>query len=200
MYAMHGLFTSVQIWGEEMNNLFERVSESSSANKDTHTHRAYKKAYSWVMDKLVLAGNFDPFSLDLFARMCPWADIRVDINPEFKQKGYTNKCDDALDYAKTQENGLFDIILCDPPFSDRQAKDKYGTSNLYTNPAYISELGKECFRILEPGGYLVKCGYNSNAPEPNLVLVKGYISHYYGCRNDVIVTIWQKQDGILQVL
>jgi len=183
-----------------LTSLFERVSESSSATKDTHTHRAYKKAYQYVMDRLIQSHNYNPFSLDLFARKCPWATIRVDINPEFKAAGYTNKISDALEYAKKQEVAIFDLILFDPPFSDRQSKDKYGTSNLYTNPSYISDLGTECYRILEPGGYIIKCGYNSNSPDPNLVLVKGFISHYYGCRNDVIVTVWQKQNGVLQIL
>ena len=145
--------------------IIERVTESSSANKNTHTHRGYQKSFRYARDNYL--HNPNHIVLDLFARECPWGDIRVDLNPYFQKHNFTNVTADALEYAKETQTNSIDIILLDPPYSERMAKDKYdevGTSNLYTNPSYMSNLGKECFRILETGGYIIKAGYNSNLP------------------------------------
>lgn len=178
-------------WGEAMK--FVRLTEASGAGKDTHTHRGYKLAYQKALEYFVHRKCKNPYSLDLFARECTWADIRNDLNPEYFPQ-YTNHCQDALALAKEFDNQAFDVILFDPPFSDRQSKDKYGTSNLYTNPAYIADLGNEMYRLLKPNGLIVKAGYNSNPPFKGMVLVYTILSHYGGSRNDVIFTIWQKKD------
>lgn len=173
-----------------------RISEASGANKDTHTHKGYKKAFRYVRDQLV--NNPAHEVLDLFARRCPWGDYRNDLNPEFKKLGYTNMSMDAMDAIKQFGPRSIDVILFDPPFSSRMDADKYdevGPASLWTNPKYISDLGKEMYSVLTTGGYIIKAGFNSNAPHPNLQLVKMYISHYGGCRNDVIFTIWQKVDN-----
>jgi len=182
----------------------ERVSEASCASKDTHTHRGYQKAHKVVntllYNRYALGETYS--TLDLFARECPWADFRNDLNPYYKKNNFTNMCMDALEAAKTFENASMAVIYCDPPFSPRQAKDKYdevGTTNLYTNPSYMSELGKEMYRICEPGGFVIKAGFNSNAPDPRFVPVAFFISHYYGSRNDVIFSVWQRQDNDLSI-
>ena len=176
--------------------MFEHVNEASSANKDTHTHRGYKKAYEYAINKIRTDETYFEHinSIDLFARKCQWADFRNDINPEYLEKNYTNSCMDALEFAETFTTNSIDLILFDPPFSDRQSNEKYGTSNLYTNPAYISQIGAEMFRILRPGGFIVKAGYNSNPPSPTMRLSRVILSRYHGCRNDVIFTVWQKVD------
>jgi len=180
----------------------ERVMESSCANKDTHTHRGYEKAYRFVNERIVattaIGDHYDTF--DIFARTCQWADFRNDLNPLFKEKGLTNMCMDGLEACATFDNSSLKVVFCDPPFSPRQADEKYdkvGSANLYTNPRYMSDLGKEIYRILEPGGYTIKAGFNSNAPDPRLNLVGIWLSHYHGSRNDVIFTVWQKNDGNL---
>jgi len=186
--------------GERMK--VERISESSSANKDTFTHRGYQIAHRFVKEKM-LAGKYglgvQYDTLDLFARTCPWADFRNDLNPKFKKSGHTNMCLDALEACKTFTENSMALVFCDPPFSPRQAKDKYecGTDNLYTNPKYIADLGKEIFRILETGGFVIKAGYNSNPPDSRFVLCGIFLSHYHGSRNDVIFSVWQKQDSNL---
>ena len=173
----------------------ERITEASCANKDTHTHKGYKKAFRFVREKLVSNPHHEV--LDLFARKCPWGDYRNDLNEDFKKQGYTNMCMDALDAVNQFADRSIDVILFDPPFSSRMDADKYdevGRASLWTDPKYISDLGKDMYQVLTTGSYIIKAGFNSNAPHPNLQLVKIYISHYGGCRNDVIFSIWQKVD------
>ena len=178
-----------------------RIMEASGASKDTHTHKGYKKAYDYVMKKMYSRQAFDMVTMDLFARTCPWADIRNDLNREYLDKGYTNMNEDALELVKSWQTSSVDVILFDPPFSSRQDADKYGgnlDASLWTNPKYMSDIGKEMFRILEPGGYVIKCGYNSNAPDPRFTFVKGYVSYYGACRQDTLFTIWKKNDTTLR--
>jgi hypothetical protein len=185
--------------------IVERITESSGSNKDTYTHRGYQKAHRLV-NELMLLGKYGLGSqydtLDLFARTCPWADFRNDLNPIFKEQGLTNMCMDALEAAKTFDNSSIALIFCDPPFSPRMATDKYqevGSSNLYTNPEYMANLGQEIYRILEPGGFVIKAGFNSNPLNPKLEPIAIYLSHYHGSRNDVIFSVWQKKDTQLNV-
>ena len=176
----------------------KRITEASSLGKDTHKHKGYQAAFRYCRE--VFMRDPDHVVLDLFARKCPWGDFRNDLNPKFKEERYTNMCGDALEIAKTFENSSIDILLFDPPFSPRQDIDKYkevGRASLWTDPGYVSQLGEEMFRILAPGGLLIKCGYNTNAPDPRLQYVRGWLSHYGGCRNDVAFTVWQRTDGDL---
>jgi len=184
----------------------ERISESSSASKDTHTHRGYERAFRFVneviwFDEKVHQDTDQRYdTLDLFARTCPWADFRNDLNPEFKVRGLTNMCMDALEACKTFKQNSIKIVFFDPPFSPSMAESKYeefGSANLYTNPKYISQIGSEMFRILEPGGFIIKAGFNSNPPDPRLSLEAMYVSHYHACRNDVIFTVWKKNQRSL---
>jgi len=179
----------------------ERITESTVATRDTYTHRGYKKAFEYVRTQLKqkdLKGGVDV--LDLFARKCPWGDFRNDLNPDFKEAGLTNMCMDALEACQTFDNNTIDTVLFDPPFSSRMDADKYGEvgrASIWTDAKYVSELGKEMFRILEADGYIVKAGFNSNAPDPRLSLEAMFISHYGACRNDVIFSVWKKYDKSL---
>ena len=177
--------------------MIERVLESTAAGKDTFKHRGFQKAFRFARDYWV--EDFEHQVLDLFARECPWGDFRNDINPVFKENDQTNMSMDAIDCLKSFGTATVEIILCDPPFSSRQAQEKYdiGCANLYTKPDYISAMNKEIYRVLTHRGLVIKAGYNSNAPDPRLQLVKMYISHYGASRNDVIFTIWKKCETTL---
>jgi predicted methyltransferase len=182
--------------------LFSMYNESTGSGRDTHLHEGYQAAFAYarkLMNKINL-NNPQELILDLFARQCPWGTIRNDLNNEFLKKGFTNVCKDALQLTKEFKNEEVDIVLLDPPFSTRQATDKYdevGRASLYTDPAYMSELGKQCFRILSNGGVIVKAGYNSNPPAQGLTLRAIMLSRYGASRNDVIFTVWQKTQTTL---
>jgi hypothetical protein len=174
----------------------ERITEASGAGADTHKHRGYQKAFRYVREKLFDYPDHEV--LDLFARECPWGDYRNDLNEKYLKARQTNMCMDALEACQSFDDRSIDIILFDPPFSSRMDADKYGEvgrASLWTDAKYISDLGKEMFRILECGGYIVKCGFNSNSPYPKMELERMFVSHYGSCRNDVIFTIWKKVDS-----
>jgi len=183
---------------------FAFFNEHGGSGKDTHLHEGYQAAFAYarkLMNKINL-NNPNELILDLFARKCPWGTIRNDLNNKFLKKGFTNVCKDALQLTKEFKNEEVDIILLDPPFSTRQAIDKYeevGRSNLYTDPKYMSTLGSECTRILAHNGIIIKVGYNSNAPSKDLTLKALMLSRYGASRNDVIYTVWQKTQTSLDL-
>ena len=166
------------------------------SSSDTHKLTAFEKLYRSAMNRNITRNNFKPFVLDPFARTCLWGTRRNDINPQFL-KNYTTHCMDAIDFMKMNANETTDIILFDPPFSDRQSKEEYGTNNLYANPKYISVIGNEIFRVLKPNGYVIKCGYNSNPPCKGLELVAMHICYFGASINDILITMWIKKQTSL---
>ena len=128
--------------------------------------------------------------IDPFARNCQHAYFTNDINPDTLAKDHM----DALDYLNHfDKNMKFDFIIFDPPFSDRMAKDKYGTSNLYSADSNkASECQKIGARLLRTGGYFIKEGYNSNPPASHLELRELCLLACGGNRNDIIFSVWEK--------
>ena len=137
--------------------LFNCIGHSSS---DTHKLKPMYQLFSFCTTKLL---NEDYLIIDPFSRSCLWADRRNDINPKYLHE-FSTHCMDALEFLKNEKSSSVDILLLDPPFSDRQSDEEYGTNNLYANPKYMSDLGKQIFRIIKPGRYVLKCGFNSNPP------------------------------------
>lgn len=169
-------------------------------SSETHQLKPFEKLYKYAMDNWIYSnntvGNLEV--VDPFARKCMWGTKRNDINPEFLFD-YTTHCMDAKDFLANIQRESAHIVLMDPPFSNRQSNEEYGTSNLYTNPKYISKLGQECFRILIPNGFLIKCGYNSNKPSPGFELVRLAICNMGASRNDILISLWQKTQTTLKV-
>ncbi len=72
--------------------------------------------------------------------------VRVDINPEVKPHYLA----DIHGLSKLIPKQRFDVILADPPYSNEESKELYGTGNLkygtWTN---------ECSKMLNKGGLLI---------------------------------------------
>jgi len=69
--------------------------------------------------------------------------VRVDIRPEMNPTV-------VADCRKTPfDNGSFDWIMADPPYSEEYANNLYGTKDAYPKPGQIL---KEATRLLAPGG------------------------------------------------
>ena len=127
--------------------------------------------------------------IDPFARNCQHAYYTNDINPNTLAKNNM----DALEYLESFADIKVDFIIFDPPFSDRMAKDKYGTSNLYSAESNkASQCQKVGARLLRTGGYFIKAGYNSNPPAAHLELRELCLLACGGNRNDIIFTVWEK--------
>lgn len=163
----------------------------------THQLQPLENMYNHVMHKLIIEQKIaTPEVIDPFARMCLWGTKRNDINPEFL-KQYTTHNKDALEFLCDLETSSSDLVILDPPFSNRQSGEEYGTSNLYTNPAYMVDLGLQCFRILKSKGYVIKCGYNTNPPYKGFKLIHVKIIQLGASRNDILISLWQKvQTGL----
>ena len=72
--------------------------------------------------------------------------IRVDIR---KEVGPDLECD-AREVAKYFERSSFDVILADPPYSNVESKELYGTGDLN-----YSVWTKQCDLLLKEGGLLI---------------------------------------------
>ena len=167
---------------------------------NTHTMKPMEALYNHVMHKLILEENIDaPVVIDPFARMCPWGTKRNDMNPTFHHT-YTTHCMDALEFMCSEATGDAHVVILDPPFSNRQSKEEYGTSNLYANPGYMSDIGLQCFRILKLGGYVIKCGYNTNPPYKGFELIHVKICQMGASRNDILMSLWKKNQNTLTQL
>mgnify|MGYP003661421511 CR=1 FL=1 len=128
--------------------------------------------------------------IDPFARNCQHAYFTNDINPDTLAKDHM----DAYDYLNHFDKSMkFDFIIFDPPFSDRMAKDKYGTSNLYSaESSKASRCQNLGARLLRTGGFFIKAGYNSNPPAYFLELRELCLLACGGNRNDIIFSVWEK--------
>lgn len=71
--------------------------------------------------------------------------FRVDIRPEV----HPDLLCDAHEVSKHLDK-MFDIILADPPYSDEEAKEIYGTPKLRYK-IWVAE----CDKLLRPGGILI---------------------------------------------
>tara|TARA_R100001463_G_scaffold106967_1_gene161557 strand:+ start:368 stop:901 length:534 start_codon:yes stop_codon:yes gene_type:complete len=162
----------------------------SFADKETHKWEPYKKAFYKARYHMSLDGR-KCVSVDPFARNCTWATYRNDINPETSAT-YNMDAIDFLKHIKS-EIGEVDLFLFDPPFSQRQASDKYGSiSNVYTKPGYVKECFDLMISMLRPRGRIIKLGYNSTRHNEILDLIELTIMNFGGNRNDVIMTIWER--------
>ena len=170
--------------------MIKRIKAGSRDSKDTHKSDYYKNIFSIYNKKLkTLPGMI----VDPFARNCEWADLTNDLNPNTKAKYNL----DAFEFLKTIPDNSTKLILFDPPFSQRQEIEKYGSNNLYASDSNkISLITKEFQRILLAGGIVIKLGYNSTKIK-NLDLIDCLIVNFGGSRNDVIITIHKKMNKSL---
>ena len=133
------------------------------------------------------------FACDPFARNCRWAEPWTnDINIDTKAKWHL----DAEDFLREIDTERFAIMLLDPPFSDRMSKDKYQSSgNLYaSDSAKMLRIQKLAGNLVIPGGFIIKAGYNTNKPHNCFDLVEVRIVAMGNCRNDVLFSVWQKNN------
>tara|TARA_B100000459_G_scaffold124861_1_gene77521 strand:+ start:681 stop:1211 length:531 start_codon:yes stop_codon:yes gene_type:complete len=172
--------------------IFSRVQGGSCDGIDSHKWNSYKSIFTKYSNIILLAG-IEGVSYDLFARDCLWADVTNDLNPNTKASINL----DAETFIKNTKSNVANLILFDPPFSGRQAQDKYGSDNLYASDSgKISRITNEFQRVLKPGGYVIKLGYNSTKIK-NLEIVEMVIVNFGGSRNDVIISVHKKMNQTL---
>jgi hypothetical protein len=176
---------------------FERIVGGSVDSGDTHKSAYFQVGIAHLLeDKMnnVFPRISDYTVADPFARNCEIGTHTNDIDPATKAQDHI----DAKEWLSRQPTQYFDSVIFDPPFSEIMADRKYsGHQNIYTVPGYVSECFKEIARILKPAGKVLKLGYNSTRHHHLLDLKKGWIVTFGGNRNDVIMTLWQKNQFTL---
>jgi len=99
-----------------------------------------------------------PTILNLFCGMNKYG-LRVDIKPEVKPDFVA----DAHSFTNIIPKQSFKIILADPPYSDEESKELYGTGKLN-----YKKWTAECDKVLEKGGLLIVYHkYIVPNPDPN---------------------------------
>ena len=170
----------------------------SNTNLDTHKAGFFRLAFDHMrreINELMIIESFEfgeypeRLIIDPYARNCEWcAPFTNDIDPDTKAVHHM----DALDFLCSQESNKFHGVIFDPPFSEGQARRyEHGTANIYTTPGAIKMQMDEIRRILKPGGFLLKFGYNSSR-HANFDLEHIYLVNHGGNHNDTIVSLWKK--------
>ena len=189
----------LQDLGEGRMTSCERSVGASADSGDTH-HSAYFQIGIAHLLEDRMSNIFPRISdytvADPFARNCQIGTHTNDIDPDTDAEDHQ----DALEWLMRQEDQYFDSVIFDPPFSAIMAERKYeaGHVNIYTVPGYVSRCFKEITRILKPGGKVLKLGFNSTRHHHLLDLKRGWLVTFGGNRNDVIMTLWQKNQFQLE--
>lgn len=99
-------------------------------------------------------------SVDPFAGQSTWATHRNDLSPESSAESHI--C--ALDYCRKLADESADVVLFDPPYSNRQLAESYRSVGLAydgRNARFFSAVKDELTRALKPGGVAISFGWNS---------------------------------------
>jgi len=131
--------------------------------------------------------------LDPFARNCEFAHPYTnDINPETNAASHLDAEEWLQELTDQYLTESFGGAILDPPFSNHQSEEIYGTSNLYTNPAKMKKVEMLLGNLIQVGGKIVKFGYNSNFSHNAFDCVGIYLVRYGGSMNDMIISVHQR--------
>ena len=102
---------------------------------------------------------------------------------------------DAIDYLKTIHNNSVDHLVFDPPYSQRQLKEKYHSAGLSfnhpMNNSYWSNCRKEISRIVKSTGKVISFGWNTNGIgiKHGFKITKVVLVAHGSQHNDTIATV-----------
>jgi hypothetical protein len=169
----------------------EYIQAGSFDGIDTHDTVYFRKIWKQLPSMLESPAKV---LVDPFARNCTLAHPHTnDIDENTTARHHL----DALEYLQGVPSNFADLVIFDPPFSPSQEKKYKGNRNVYATPGYIPALMSEIKRILKPGGYLLKFGYNFSRHWEQLQPVKGWVANPGGNRNAVLISLWRTYPGSL---
>ena len=162
-------------------------------------------SYAWAMpsaqtftikpinDLLKGLVNFDT-SCDPFCGSSTFCKYQNDLKD-------TKVC--ALDYMKSLDSEMFDCVLLDPPYSNRQISEHYKAAGKevtgwHTSSGFTAALRKEAARITKHLGIVITFGWNSTGIPASMGGVKKriLIVGHGGNHNDTIVTVCEIRKGL----
>ncbi len=152
------------------------------------------KAIKELLDEEMGSGMMiDGHWADPFAGKRSRAQVRNDLNPKMAAEHHL----DALEFLKSQDEGSFDGVLYDPPYSMRQAVECYesfGKGNYTASVSsmkYWADCKDEVARILRPGGKAICFGWNTNGlgKSRGFEMTRVLVIPHGGSKNDTLVTV-----------
>ncbi len=131
------------------------------------------------------------YSIDPFCNGFQYAEETNDLDPDQKADHHM----DAIDFLKRFGEEI-DLVLFDPPYSPRQVSECYKklgkTVNMQTTQSsYWTKMKKEIARIIQPGGKVLTCGWNSGGIGKTLgfKIEEILLVPHGGWHNDTICTV-----------
>ena len=135
------------------------------------------------------------YSVDPFANSNRLATVTNDLDPDYDTDYHL----DAIDFLKLQKNVSCDVVLFDPPYSQRQISESYKKMDLTVNmettqSSFWGNLKKEMARIVKTDGNIITCGWNSGGVGKGLgfEIIEILLVPHGGWHNDTIVTVERK--------
>lgn len=120
-----------------------------------------------------------------------------DIDPKTKAKFHMNALEFGLYLKGIRAN--FRGILYDPPYSFRQITEHYKSiglkaTKLDTSMAFYERVRSAFCELIEPGGYAISFGWNTNGfgKARGFKIIEIMCVAHGGSKNDTIVTVEQK--------
>lgn len=134
-------------------------------------------------------------SIDPFANRNRIATTTNDIDNMFDTDYHL----DAKEFLKLFESNSVDLVLYDPPYSPRQVSEVYKKLDISVNmqttqSSYWGDQKKEIARIINPGGIVITCGWNSGGIGKinGFEIIEILLVAHGGWHNDTIVTVERK--------
>ena len=106
---------------------------------------------------------------------------------------------DAVDYLKTIHENSVNSLVFDPPYSQRQLKEKYHSNGISfehpMNASYWSKCKSEISRVVKSSGKVISFGWNSGGigEKYGFKITKIVLVAHGGQHNDTIATLEIKQ-------
>lgn len=121
--------------------------------------------------------------------------ISNDIDEEYNTDYHL----DAQEFMKLFDNESIDVVLFDPPYSNRQVSECYKklgktVTMSDTSSAYFTKFKEEISRIVKENGIVITCGWNSNGigKKYGFKIIEILLVAHGGMHNDTIVTVEKK--------
>lgn len=153
-----------------------------------------KLSQTFLLERVTALPSHTPFEIPVIKEFCQIYDDEEFFDPfphPFKK--------DALEYMKEQNPDTINRGRYDGPYSQRQLKEMYNNIGFHyqMNSSYWRMIEEEWFRIIKPGGFVIRFGWNSKIMK-GFKFVSGLIVYHGGQHNDTIVTVQKKIQEILQ--
>jgi|TARA_Y100000310_G_scaffold244190_1_gene248883 hypothetical protein len=106
---------------------------------------------------------------------------------------------DAIEYLKTFNTDSITKLVFDPPYSQRQLKEKYHNEGISfkhpINASYWTNCKKEISRIIKEGGKVISFGWNSGGigKKYSFRIIRIMLIAHGGQHNDTIATVEIKE-------